>query len=184
MSTVKFLGIIIISALPALVLAADNNESMPAMPMHQGADMNMMGHDHNHGHEHHGNDHGGMFGKPGIPAQVNRTIEIDMSDNMRFDRDLVKIKVGDTVHFVVKNKGKIDHEMVIVSMAELKEHAALMRKMPGMKHNEPNMVSVAPGKTGNIIWKFDKAGTVNFACLVPGHWEAGMKGKILVQHTL
>jgi len=103
-----------------------------------------------------------------------------MSDNMRFTPSRINVKRGDTVKFIVRNDGQTKHEMVIGSMKELKEHADMMRKMPGMEHAEENMVSVDPGKTGELVWQFTRAGTFDFACLVPGHFEAGMKGKIVV----
>jgi uncharacterized cupredoxin-like copper-binding protein len=65
-------------------------------------------------------------------------------------------------------------------MAELKKHAALMQKFPSMEHEDPNAVTVEPGKTGTLIWQFTRAGKFDFACLVPGHFEAGMIGRIEV----
>ncbi len=90
------------------------------------------------------------------------------------------VKQGDTVRFVARNKGKVLHEMVLGTMDELKEHAELMRKHPGMEHDEPYMAHVAPGKTERIVWQFTKAGEFYYGCLVPGHFEAGMIGKIVV----
>ena len=99
---------------------------------------------------------------------------------MRFTPDQLKFKAGETVRFVVRNDGRIRHEMVIGSVDELKEHAAMMRTNPTMKHADSNMISLAPGEEGEIIWQFGNAGTFDFACLVPGHLEAGMTGKIEV----
>ena len=79
------------------------------------------------------------------------------------------------------NSGKLKHEMVLGSVKELKEHAEMMRKMPEMEHADENMVSVEPGKSGELIWQFTKAGKFDFACLQPGHFEAGMKGKVAVK---
>jgi uncharacterized cupredoxin-like copper-binding protein len=134
-----------------------------------------------HGHEGrpaHG--HGAAVGEPGNSADVTRTVEVEMSDAMRFKPDRIAVKRGETIRFVVKNVGNLEHEMVLGTMEELKEHAELMRKSPGMKHAEPNEISVEPGKTGELIWRFTRAGTVHFGCLVPGHFEAGMKGEIAV----
>ncbi|HUW37810.1 MAG TPA: cupredoxin family protein [Rhodocyclaceae bacterium] len=125
-------------------------------------------------------EHDGAMGHAGDPAKVSTTIEVVMSDNMRFAPDEIKVKAGDTIRFNVKNAGQIPHEMVIGSMSELKGHAEEMRKMPGLQHAEPNMIGLKPGQHGSIVWKFDKPGTVDFACLVPGHMEAGMKGKVEV----
>lgn len=123
---------------------------------------------------------GNHFGRAGDPKKASRTVRIAMSDDMRFTPAQIEVKRGETIRFVLANTGKVKHEMVIGSMAELKEHAALMRKMPGMEHAEDNMLSVEPGKTGELVWQFTRAGTVDFACLQPGHFEAGMLGKIRV----
>lgn len=124
--------------------------------------------------------HGADLGKPGDAKKVSRTIEVGMGDDMRFKPPNIQVKRGETIKFVVKNHGALTHEMVLGTMKELKEHAALMRKSPEMEHDDPNAVSVEPGKTGALIWQFTKAGTFDYACLVPGHFEAGMVGKIIV----
>jgi uncharacterized cupredoxin-like copper-binding protein len=82
---------------------------------------------------------------------------------------------------VVRNAGSIKHEMVIGTMAELKQHAALMRRFPGMEHSDPNMITLAPGKSGELIWQFTQGGSFDFACLEPGHFEAGMIGEVSVK---
>ena len=125
-------------------------------------------------------DHASAIGKPGDPGKVTRTMTVDMNDTMRFNPAKINGKKGETIKFVVKNSGKIKHEMVLGSIKELKEHAAMMKKMPGMEHADENMVVVEPGKTGEIVWQFTKPGKFDFACLQPGHFEAGMKGKIAV----
>lgn len=119
-------------------------------------------------------------GQPGDPAKVTQTIEVLMSDNMRFTPDKLNFKTGETVRFVIRNNGSIRHEMVVGTEAELNEHADMMRTMPAMKHAESNMVSLAPGEQGELVWQFGPPGTLDFACLVPGHREAGMTGKIKV----
>ena len=83
--------------------------------------------------------------------------------------------------FIVKNTGKIKHEMVLGTEKELKEHYELMKKNPEMEHADENMVTVPPGKSGEIIWHFTKAGKIDFACLIPGHYDSGMKGTVKVQ---
>jgi len=131
------------------------------------------------GHQHSASD-AATAGAPGKASAVTRTINIDMADNMRFTPANVTVRQGETIRFVVANNGKLKHEMVIGSAAELAKHAELMRKMPEMKHKEPNQITVEPGKTGELIWKFSKATTVDFVCLEPGHFEAGMKGQVHV----
>jgi uncharacterized cupredoxin-like copper-binding protein len=121
-----------------------------------------------------------VIGKAGDASKVTRTVTIDMNDTMRFTPASITVKEGEVIRFAVKNSGKLKHEMVIGSTSELKEHAQLMAKFPEMEHAESNQVTLMPGKTGNIIWQFGKAGKVDFACLQPGHFEAGMKGQVMV----
>lgn len=120
------------------------------------------------------------FGRAGDPKKVTRTIRVDMSDAMRFAPAELAIRVGETVRFEVRNSGKVLHEMVLGRMADLKQHAELMRKFPGMEHDEPHMAHVASGKRGTIVWQFDQPGEFHYGCLIPGHFEAGMIGRIRV----
>jgi uncharacterized cupredoxin-like copper-binding protein len=120
------------------------------------------------------------WGIAGDAKDVKRTIEITMGDNMRFSPDKIEVKQGETVNFVVKNSGKLMHELVIGTKKDLDEHAALMVKFPDMEHDEPYQAHVAAGKTGNLIWNFNRAGNFDFACLIAGHYQAGMVGKITV----
>jgi uncharacterized cupredoxin-like copper-binding protein len=121
------------------------------------------------------------FGREGDPAKVTRTIKVDMSDKMRFSPPELRIKSGETIRFEVKNSGKAMHEMVLGTMQDLKEHAELMRKHPAMEHDEPYMAHVAPGKTERMVWQFTTPGEFYYGCLVPGHFEAGMVGKVIVR---
>ena len=114
-------------------------------------------------------------------VKIDRTIAVDMTDNMRFTPQKISVRQGETVRFVVKNSGQVKHEMVIGSAAELKEHAEMMRKMSGMAHDDDNQVTLAPGASGELVQRFTVAGIVDFACLQPGHFEAGMKGAITVK---
>jgi len=143
------------------------------------------------------------FGRAGNPRKVGRTIRIGMDDSMHFYAtavgprgsttdvrmsdaphpmagDLV-VKRGETIRFIVRNDGKVMHEMVIGTMQQLKEHAELMRRFPNMEHDEPYMAHVAPGKQGEMVWQFTRAGEFHYACLMPGHMEAGMVAKITVK---
>lgn len=121
------------------------------------------------------------FGRAGDPGAVTRTVTIGMSDAMRFTPEVVSVRRGDTVRFFVRNNGKALHELVIGTAEELAKHAELMRRFPTMKHDEPHMVHVAPGRTQALVWNFNRSGTFEFACLVAGHFEAGMKGRIVVE---
>lgn len=177
----KILSTLIIGAFPIIALGAGEHpsghggEKAGAMPGH-----NMPGHNMADMHKKK-EAHASMAGKPGESAKVSRTVDIVMNDSMRFSPQELAVKAGETIRFLVKNDGKLEHEMVIGTMDELKEHAEIMRKAPGMKHAEANMVTLDAGKRGRILWQFDKAGTINFACLVPGHMEAGMVGSVTVK---
>lgn len=140
-----------------------------------------------HGNEDHGTKVTAQVKKEqkawGIAADsraAKRTIVISMSDNMRFSPERIEVKVGETVKFAVRNDGKVMHEMVIGTKAELDKHAALMAKFPNMEHEEPYMAHVAPGKTSELVWTFNRPGEFDFACLIAGHYQAGMVGKIKV----
>ena len=134
-----------------------------------------------------GGTHGGghdaaetAIGKPGVAAKAARTVTIEMSDTMRYTPSDIQVKQGETVRFIVKNSGKVKHELSLGTEKELLEHLEQMKKFPDMEHDEPSKISLAPGKQGEIIWQFTKAGAVNFVCLMPGHYEAGMKGAVKV----
>ncbi len=120
------------------------------------------------------------WGIAGDPKVVKRTLVVTMSDNMRFAPDTLEVKQGETVKIVVRNQGKMLHEFVLGTKKELEDHAALMLKFPNMEHDEPYMAHVAPGKQGEIIWTFNRAGEFDFACLIAGHYQAGMVGKVKV----
>ncbi|NTV95820.1 MAG: cupredoxin family protein [Thiobacillus sp.] len=120
------------------------------------------------------------FGKPGDPAKVDRTIEIAVSDDMRYSPDEVRVKRGQTIRFQVLNGGELRHMMVLGKLSELGKQAELMRKSPGTALHTPAAISIEPGQTGQLVWQFTNAGTFDFACLVPGHLVGGMKGKVIV----
>jgi len=123
------------------------------------------------------------WGIAGDAKKARRTIEVTMSDKMRFSPDRIEVKQGETVKLVVRNSGGILHEFVLGTKKELDEHAALMAKFPGMEHDEPYMAHVGAGKTGEVVWTFNRAGEFDFACLIPGHYQAGMVGKVIVSST-
>ncbi len=142
----------------------------------------------------HAHGPGGHGGKPkaaaapeqkpwGIAGQgraVSRTVDIRMGDDMRFQPAHLDVRLGETLRLRIANRGKLLHELVIGTPAELKQHAELMKKFPNMEHDEPYMAHVDPGKRGEILWHFNRAGEFQFACLIPGHFEAGMVGTIRV----
>ena len=130
-----------------------------------------------------GHEAGEAIGKPGVAAKATRTVQVDMADSMRFTPANISVKQGETVRFVIKNSGQVKHELVLGTEKGLKEHYEVMKKNPEMEHDDPNMVALAPGKSGEVVWQFTKAGKVDFACLQPGHYDAGMKGAVNVTKT-
>jgi uncharacterized cupredoxin-like copper-binding protein len=120
------------------------------------------------------------WGIAGEAKEAKRSIDVGMADNMRFTPDRIDVRQGETIRFVVKNTGKVMHEFVIGTKAENGKHAELMVKFPNMEHDEPYMAHVPPGKTGEIVWTFNRAGEFEFACLIAGHYQAGMVGTIKV----
>ena len=121
------------------------------------------------------------FGQEGRPGQVVRTIQVDMADNMRFTPSDVTVRKGETIKFVVHNSGQVLHEMVLGTKDSIAQHAALMKRFPKMEHDDANMAHVKPSRTGDIVWQFTQPGEFQFACLQPGHFEAGMVGKVIVK---
>ncbi len=121
------------------------------------------------------------FGIAGDATKVARTIAITMGDDMRFSPDRIEVREGETLRLRIHNKGQLLHELVIGTPKQLDEHAALMQKFPGMEHDEAHMAHVDPGQRGEIVWRFNRAGEFDFACLINGHYQAGMRGKIIVR---
>lgn len=123
------------------------------------------------------------IGWPGDPAEAHRTIEIVMTETdsgMHFVPGELDVQEGQTVRFLVKNMGALDHEIVIDTKENNLEHKAMMQKMPDMNHDDPNALRLGPGESGEIVWTFENIGTFQYACLLPGHMESGMHGPIEV----
>ncbi|AXK82216.1 copper resistance protein [Pseudolabrys taiwanensis] len=130
--------------------------------------------------------HEGHFsaGEPGDPNMPARTVTVTMRDDdgaMRFEPARIEVKKGEQIRFVIANKGVLKHEFTLASVAENKKHGAMMQKFPDMEHDDPNAKSAEPGKTAEILWRFTNAGAFEFACLIPGHYEAGMHGAAIVK---
>jgi uncharacterized cupredoxin-like copper-binding protein len=120
------------------------------------------------------------FGVEGDPRKASRTIALTADDTMRYSQSQIRVAQGETITFVVTNKGKLLHELVLGTEDGLLRHAEAMRRNPAMQHDAPYMMHVKPGATERITWKFTKPGTYLYGCLVAGHFEAGMKGAIVV----
>tara|TARA_R110002074_G_scaffold99392_1_gene214721 strand:+ start:23766 stop:24410 length:645 start_codon:yes stop_codon:yes gene_type:complete len=131
---------------------------------------------HSEGHEH---DAGlSPVGRPAAQQEATRTIDVSAFDTMRYAfLSATDIKQGDIVKFVITNKGEIPHEFSIGDEAEQEKHRAMMRKMPDMVHQDASTVTIQPGETEILTWKFNTVDVV-IACNIPGHYEAGMFKKI------
>lgn len=134
-----------------------------------------------------GHSHGDGYasGAPGDPTKPARMVEISMKETgdgkMVFNHNYVEVKKGEQIRFVLHNAGEIDHEFVLATLKENLAHAEEMKKNPGMEHDDPNAKRLTPNAKGEIVWKFTKAGTFDFSCLIPGHRDAGMFGTITVK---
>lgn len=120
------------------------------------------------------------WGIAGDSRAAKRTIEVTISDRMRFSPDSITVRRGETVRFLLRNEGRQPHEFVLGTKQDLDEHAALMAKFPDMQHDEPYMAHVQGGQTAEIVWTFNRAGEFDFGCLIPGHYQAGMVGRVVV----
>lgn len=145
------LSLVVLSALP---LAAESHEQ--------------------HGHESY------AAGQPGDAKKPSRTVEIEMSE-MAYTPSRINVKRGEQIRFVVRNAGKEDHEFLLATTEENLKHAEVMKKHPHMEHDDPNGVRLAPNKSAEILWKFTRAGTFEYSCLIPDHRDYGMIGRITVK---
>jgi uncharacterized cupredoxin-like copper-binding protein len=133
----------------------------------------------------HGHSHGGFSaGAPGDPKKPARVVQVTMREGdgkMVFVPQRVEVKRGEQVRFMLRNSGELEHEFVLATTEENIKHAEDMKKNPEMEHDDPNAKRLAPKKAGEIVWRFSKAGTFEFGCLIPGHREAGMIGTVIVK---
>lgn len=114
---------------------------------------------------------------------ASRIIKVEMADTMRFSPSRIEVRAGETVKLEIKNIGQLPHELTIGKLSDLVEHAKEMRRHPDMPaHHEANAITLAPGQEGSLVWTFGQAGKLDFACLIPGHYEAGMKGEFVVRN--
>ena len=116
------------------------------------------------------------WGMGGDRQDAQRTITLHMTDDMRFTPSHFSVKQGETVRLRVVNQGQVMHEVVLGTKASLDQHAQMMLKYPGMEHAEPYMAHVAPGQSEDLVWNFNRTGQFDFACLIAGHYQAGMTG--------
>ena len=132
------------------------------------------------GHEHF------AAGEPGDPKKPAREVRVVMFDDgsekvMRFEPAAITVRKGEQIRFVLENTGTESHEFMLATVADNRKHAEVMKKFPEMEHDDPNAKRVAVSQKGELLWKFTKAGEFEYACLIPGHYEAGMHGTIIVK---
>lgn len=123
-------------------------------------------------------------GEPGDKSKISRILFVTMKDDengMRFTPKEISVKQGETIKFMIKNEGTVDHEFVLDDEPKMMAHKVLMEKFPEMEHDDPNMIRLASGKSSEVIWKFTNAGSFKFGCLIPGHMESGMVGPVVVK---
>jgi uncharacterized cupredoxin-like copper-binding protein len=123
-------------------------------------------------------------GEPGDATKPSSIIQVTMQERdgkMLFAPDRVEIRKGEQIKFVLHNSGELDHEFVLATTQENLEHAEIMKKNPEMRHADPNARRLAPKQTSELVWKFTKPGEFEFACLIPGHRDAGMFGIVDVK---
>ncbi|HEX5957165.1 MAG TPA: cupredoxin family protein [Hyphomicrobiaceae bacterium] len=141
---------------------------------------------HNPGGDHHSHAHAQKFaaGEPGDPDAVSRVVEIVMragDGTMSFAPGRIAVRKGEQIKLVLRNAGELRHELVLDSAEGNLKHKAAMERNPDMKHEEPNGRALDPKTTAELVWRFTSAGFFEYACFIPGHYEAGMKGVLVVE---
>ena len=138
--------------------------------------------DPGHSHSHAGET---AYGMPGDPKKPARPVHITMRETddgkMQFVPNRIEVRKGEQIRFLLRNNGDVEHEFVVATLEDNLRHAEEMKKNPDMEHDDPNARRLGPKKTGEIVWRFTKAGEFDFSCLIPGHREAGMFGKVIVK---
>jgi uncharacterized cupredoxin-like copper-binding protein len=139
------------------------------------------------GHGHGGHEHGASYsaGEPGDSRKPARVVHVTMRETadgkMIYVPAAVQVKRGEQIRFVLTNAGDVPHEFVLASTEDNLKHARAMQNNPAMTHDEPNGRMLEPKAKAELVWRFGKAGTFEFACLIPGHREAGMTGTVTVR---
>jgi uncharacterized cupredoxin-like copper-binding protein len=150
-----------------------------------GTDMtNQDGHG-NGGHGHEGG-HSFAFGSPASPSEADRTVEVEANDRMKFVPETIAVKEGELVRCVIQKVGQLQHSLTLAKPAEQKKHEKEMKgmavdRMASHMDDDPNVIVVQGGETGSLTWRFTEAMAVQFACHIPGHYDAGMKGRMRIQ---
>ena len=161
-SIVTAVGLLLTSS--ATILATDVVTIMPASA-----------------HEDHGHFSAGEPGNPKKPARVINIKMFEGSGKMGYEPARIEVRRGEQIRFVLQNEGEEDHEFILATATENRKHAEVMKKNPDMEHDDPNAKRLLPHGNSELVWKFTKRGTFEFACLIPGHYDKGMFGRIIVK---
>jgi len=122
-----------------------------------------------------------VAGEPADASDADRTVEVTTLDAMTFEPSTIDVSAGETVTFVVTNAGQAVHEFTLGNAAMQEEHAEAMAHIPaGMGHDTPNSITLQPGETKHLTWRFGDGGTLEYACHQPGHYRVGMHGDVTV----
>ena len=132
-------------------------------------------------HEARGHFSAGEPGDPKKPARIVKVKMLEEGKKMFFEPAVIEVKRGEQIRFVLMNDGTEDHEFILATQKDNRKHAEQMKKFPEMEHDDPNAKRLSPFNTTEILWKFTKRGEFEYACLIPGHLEAGMLGKVIVK---
>lgn len=128
-----------------------------------------------------GSQHEGEVpGSPASASEADRRVEVVASDDLSFDPALIEVDPGDVVTFVVRNEGRTEHEFVLGDADYQTMHEEEMRGSDGHSEGTENAVTVAPGSTATLTWRFSETGDVLYGCHVAGHYDGGMVGTVEV----
>lgn len=182
-------GKLLAAATAALMLVLGTGAATAAGDHEGGHDQAQQGEGHDHGGHAHGGGQDFAFGRAAPGASPDRTVEIVARDTMSYDPATVAVESGEVVRFVVRNKGQLRHSFTLGSPRYQRRHEQEMQDMAaaeiaGHMQDNPNGVVVAPGGTKTLTWRFERGGPVQFACHIPGHFQAGMKGRIRLRPSV
>ena len=142
-----------------------------------------------------------MIGEEGDPNKIDRVVNIKMYDNY-YEPNIVKIKKGETIKFIIENLGEmvheynigtkemhikhqpemqklIDHEIILVDKIDKIKMKKMSKMDHSLGHSHANSIMLEPKSSGELIWKFSKDINLEMACNIPGHYESGMVGNLV-----
>jgi uncharacterized cupredoxin-like copper-binding protein len=134
-----------------------------------------------HGAASGGHQNPGGVGGPAAADQAARTVKITTLDTTKFDPSRINVSAGGTVTFVVTNTGQAVHDFTLGDAAMQQEHAEMMAHIPAERaHDTPNSITLEPGTTKQLTWRFGDSATLEYGCHEAGHYQAGMRGQVVV----